>query len=137
MTFTCPVAFAGTYLVENVAVPPTFAGGATATYPDASLTGMNGPSHTLSGNITFTQNWTIPQQPNGVPFVVAANSTVTGKTLAGVTNAPLSLVVGKDAVAENSRRPATSPLAPTARRATSAPARATKAPWRRTASTRT
>ena len=57
------------------------------------------PSHTLSGNITFTQNWTIPQQPNGVPFVVAANSTVTGQTLAGVTNAPLSLVVGKDAVA--------------------------------------
>ena len=99
VTFTCPVAFAGTYLVQNVAVPPTFAGGATATYPDASLTGMNGPSHTLSGNITFTQNWTIPQQPNGYPFVVAANSTVTGKTLAGVTNAPLSLVVGKDAVA--------------------------------------
>ena len=99
VTFTCPVAFAGTYLVENVAVPPTFAGGATATYPDASLTGMNGPSHTLSGKITFTQNWTIPQQPNGVPFVVAANSTVTGKTLAGVTNTPLSLVVGKDAVA--------------------------------------
>jgi RNA polymerase sigma factor (sigma-70 family) len=99
VTFSCPVSFAGTYLVQNVAKPPKFAGGATATFPDASLTGMNDASRILSGNIAFTQNWTIPQQPNGYPFVVAANSTVTGKTLAGVTNAPLSLVVGKDAVA--------------------------------------
>ena len=99
VTFSCPVQFAGTYLVQNVVVPPTFAGGATATYPDASLSALAGPSRVLSGDLTFTQNWTIPQQPNGYPFVVADGSTVTGKNLAGTTNAPLSLVVNEGAVA--------------------------------------
>ncbi|MBR0506200.1 MAG: autotransporter-associated beta strand repeat-containing protein, partial [Kiritimatiellae bacterium] len=99
VTFNCPVAFAGTYLVECLVRAPTFAGGATAIRPDDSLSGMGGASRVLSGNLTFTQNWTIPQQQNGYPFVVAENSTVTGKNLAGTTNTPLSLVVSEGAVA--------------------------------------
>ncbi|MBR1588303.1 MAG: hypothetical protein IJ658_08280, partial [Kiritimatiellae bacterium] len=86
VTFACPVAFAGTYLALNAAVPPKFAGGATATYPDASLTGMNGPSHTFSGAVTFTQDWTVPlQTARNYSFVVARGSTLTGKKLAAAT----------------------------------------------------
>ena len=85
VTFSCPVQFAGTYLVENAATAPLFVGGATATYPDASLTSMNIPSHTLNGTITFTANWTIPVQPSKNPFVIAAGSTLTGKVLGGTT----------------------------------------------------
>ena len=85
VTFSCPVQFAGTYLVENAATAPLFAGGATATYPDESLTSMNIPSHTLNGTFTFTANWTIPVQPTKNPFVIAAGSTLTGKVLGGTT----------------------------------------------------
>ena len=99
VTFTCPVQFSGTYLVQNAAAAPCFAGGVTATYPDASLSALAGPSRVLSGDLTFTQDWTIPQQPNGYPFVVAENSTVTGKNLAGTTNETLSIVVNEGAVA--------------------------------------
>ena len=81
VTFNCPVQFAGTYLVQNAATAPVFAGGATATYPDASLTNENIPSHALRGVITFTENWTIPNQPAGNPFVVAAGARVSGKTV--------------------------------------------------------
>ena len=77
VTFACPVKFAGTYLVENAAAAPRFEGGATATYADASLTDMNVPSHALNGSITFTEDWKVPLQP--VPFVVTADSTLTGK----------------------------------------------------------
>ena len=81
VTFNCPVQFAGTYLVENAATAPLFAGGATATYPDASLTNENIPSHTLRGVITFTADWAAPLQPAGKPFVVAENSVLTGKVV--------------------------------------------------------
>ena len=81
VTFSCPVQFTGTYLVENAATAPLFAGGATATVADASLTDMNVSSHTLNGVITFTEDWTIPLQPAGRPFVVSENSVVTGKVL--------------------------------------------------------
>ena len=85
VTFSCPVAFAGTYLVNAAAKEPVFAGGATATYPDAALTDMNGPSHTFSGSVTFTQDWTVPLQAAGNPFVVSRGSTLTGKKLAATT----------------------------------------------------
>ena len=81
VTFSCPVQFAGTYFVENAATAPLFAGGATATCPDASLTDMNLPSHMLNGTFTFTADWTIPLQPAGRPFIVTENSVVTGKVL--------------------------------------------------------
>ena len=81
VTFNCPVQFAGTYLVQNAATAPVFAGGATATYPDASLSNENIPSHTLRGVITFTDNWTIPNQSAGNPFVVAAGARVSGTTV--------------------------------------------------------
>ena len=81
VTFSCPVQFAGTYFVENAATAPVFAGGATATCPDASLTDMNLPSHILNGTFTFTADWTIPLQPAGRPFIVTENSVVTGKVL--------------------------------------------------------
>ena len=87
VTFNCPVQFAGTYLVENAAVAPVFAGGATATYPDASLTGMNIASHTFRGTVTFTEDWKIPHQTAGKPFVVAEGSSLTGKALSGTTYA--------------------------------------------------
>ncbi|MBQ9431822.1 MAG: hypothetical protein IJU44_09755, partial [Kiritimatiellae bacterium] len=85
VTFDCPVTFASTYNVLNAAMAPNFAGGATATVPDDSLTEANIPSHELKGDITFTENWTIPVQPSARPFVLAAGSTLTGKMLTGVT----------------------------------------------------
>ena len=81
VTFNCPVQFAGTYFVQNAVVAPVFAGGATATYPDASLTNENIPSHAFRGSVTFTEDWTIPNQPANNPFVVAANARVYGKTV--------------------------------------------------------
>ena len=87
VTFSCPVQFASTYLVENAAVAPLFAGGATATYPDASLTGMNIASHTFRGTVTFTEDWKIPHQTAGKPFVVAEGASLTGKALSGTTYA--------------------------------------------------
>ena len=85
VTFTCPVAFAGTYLVENAAAAPVFAGGATATIPDASLTNMNVPSHILPDGLALTQDWTIPLQPAGRPFIVPAGARVSGKALTAET----------------------------------------------------
>ena len=101
VTFCCPVQFAGTYLVENAATAPLFEGGATATVADASLTDMNLPSHTLNGVITFTEDWTIPLQPAGRPFVIAENSVVRGKVLSADTysNAQPDLRIDAGAVA--------------------------------------
>ncbi len=99
VTFNCPVQFAGTYLVENAAVAPVFAGGATATYPDASLTGMNIASHAFRGTVTFTEDWTIPAQASGKPFVLEANSTIDGKNLYGTSSAQISFTVGENATA--------------------------------------
>ena len=81
VTFNIPVAFAATYLVENAVVPPVFAAGATATYPDASLTSMNAASHVLPDGLAFTQDWTIPLQPANNPFVVPVGASITGKVL--------------------------------------------------------
>ena len=101
VTFGCPVQFAGTYLVENAATAPLFAGGVMATYPDASLTDMNLASHTLNGTFTFTADWTIPLQPAATPFVLSAGSTLTGTTLAATTysNTQIDLRIDPGAVA--------------------------------------
>ena len=42
---------------------------------------MNEPSHALNGKITFTNDWSIPLQPSGRPFVVTAGSTLNGTVL--------------------------------------------------------
>ena len=99
VTFSCPVQFADTYLVENAATAPLFAGGATATYADDSLTNLNIPSHALSGTITFTQDWSIPQQQT--PFVLTEGSTLTGKKLTAMayTSSKPELRIDEGAVA--------------------------------------
>ena len=81
VTFACPVQFASTYNVQNAAVAPVFAGGATATIPDASLSSANIPSHEFRGSVTFTDDWTVPDQAAGNPFVVAEYSSLTGQTV--------------------------------------------------------
>ncbi len=81
VTFGCPVQFSGTYNVQNAAIAPTFIGGATATFPDASLSSANIPSHEFRGNITFTSNWSVPDQPAGNPFVVASGANLKGKVI--------------------------------------------------------
>ena len=81
VTFACPVQFASTYNVQNAAFAPVFAGGATATYPDASLSSANIPSHEFRGSVTFTADWTVPDQSAGNPFVVAEYASITGQTV--------------------------------------------------------
>ncbi|MBO7684689.1 MAG: hypothetical protein J6T51_08200 [Kiritimatiellae bacterium] len=101
VTFNCPVQFAGTYLVQNAATAPVFAGGATATYPDASLSNENIPSHALRGTVTFTDDWTVPDQPAGNPFVVAAGARLYGKTVtaAAYQNVNYHLRIDEGAIA--------------------------------------
>ena len=81
----CALAFAGTYNVEFDSQTVNFSGGATATYPDPDVTGRSLASHTLLGDITFTENWTIPNQSSGKPFVIASGANVRGKTLAAAS----------------------------------------------------
>ncbi len=101
VTFSCPVQFAGTYNVVNAATAPNFAGGATATVPDSSLTGSNIPSHELKGAITFTEDWTVPTESSVNPFILTANSTLNGKTVtaAEYSNVKYHLRIDKNAVA--------------------------------------
>ncbi len=101
VTFECPVQFASTYNVQNAAIAPVFAGGAIATIPDDSLTNANIPSHEFRGNVTFTEDWTVPNLPAGNPFVVAPGASLTGTTIAAVAyqNVNYHLRVDKDAVA--------------------------------------
>ncbi len=74
--FDCKVAFDAAY---NVAAegPVTFAGGATATAP-GTTSGAYG--NVLSGDITFTANWTLPA---GVAYTVPSGSRVTGMDVSG------------------------------------------------------
>ena len=101
VTFECPVQFASTYNVQNAVTAPVFAGGATATVPDDSLTNANIPSHAFRGNVTFTADWTVPNLPAGNPYVVAPGARLNGKTIAAVAyqNVNYHLRVDKDAVA--------------------------------------
>ncbi len=101
VTFACPVQFAGTYLVNNAVMAPVFAGGATATIPDDSLTNANIPSHEFRGNITFTEDWTVPNLPAGNPYVVAPGARLNGKTItaAAYQNSNYHLRIDKGAAA--------------------------------------
>ena len=83
VTFACPVAFAGTYYVDNAFVAPVFAQGATATHPDAALTDMNAASHILPDGLVFTADWIVPTQASGKPFVVPAGASVSGQKITG------------------------------------------------------
>ena len=88
-------------LTQNAVTAPVFAGGATATVPDDSLTNANIPSHAFRGNVTFTADWTVPNLPAGNPYVVAPGARLNGKTIAAVAyqNVNYHLRVDKDAVA--------------------------------------
>ena len=84
-TFANQVTFADTYRVHCNSALVHFAGGATARYPDESITDDTAASHTLKGAFTFTENWTIPLQPSGKPFILAPDSTLDGKVLSATT----------------------------------------------------
>ena len=101
VTFECPVQFASTYNVQNAVTAPVFAGGATATVPDDSLTNANIPSHAFRGNVTFTADWTVPNLPAGNPYVVAPGARLNGTTIAAVAYQSVNyhLRIDKDAVA--------------------------------------
>ena len=85
--FSAPVTFAGTYsVVKSGAV--VFAGGATATYPDAAqrTSSSSDLNRTLSGKFTFTENWSIPGLGNNYdkPWILAGEgSEIRGKALTG------------------------------------------------------
>ncbi|MBR0067081.1 MAG: hypothetical protein IJQ00_05755 [Kiritimatiellae bacterium] len=74
--FNCKVAFDAAY---NVAAegPVTFAGGAAATAP-GTTSGAYG--NVLSGDITFTANWTLPA---GVAYTVPSGAKVSGIDVSG------------------------------------------------------
>ena len=87
-TFSNEVAFAGVYRAYCASDTGfvKFPGGATASYPDASLRTTTGTiaSRTLDGNFTFTADWTIGNVGNdNYPWIVASGANVTGKALTG------------------------------------------------------
>ncbi len=102
VTFGCPVQFAGTYYVENLATPPVFAAGATATFPDNALANKTLPSHILPDKLTFTGDWVVPALPQFSPFVVPEGATIKGKsiTAAAYHNKNISLRIDEGANAE-------------------------------------
>ena len=81
VTFNCPVNFSGTYYVEQTGAVK-FPGGATATYPDATLRTASALDRTLDGTFTFTEDW-IVNNVDDYPWIVASNSVVRGKNFSG------------------------------------------------------
>ncbi len=81
VTFNCPVNFSGTYYVEQTGAVK-FPGGATATYPDATLRTAFALDRTLDGTFTFTEDW-IVNNVDDYPWIVASNSVVRGKNFSG------------------------------------------------------
>ena len=81
VTFNCPVNFSGTYYVEQTGAVK-FPGGATATYPDATLRTASALDRTLDGEFTFTEDW-IVNNVDDYPWIVASNSVVRGKNFSG------------------------------------------------------
>ena len=73
--FNCAVAFTGTYDVDLMGAVD-FAGGATATAP-GTVGGAAGKR--LTGNLTFTQDWTITESG----WVIAAGSALSAGNLTG------------------------------------------------------
>ncbi len=98
----CRIDFVDTYRVHSATQPVNFSGGAYATYPDASITSDTMASHTLMGEIHFTEDWTIPDQPANKPFAVAPDSRVYGKTVTAKNyhNANYHLRIDSGAIAE-------------------------------------
>ncbi len=98
----CRIDFVDTYRVHCATQPVNFSGGAYATYPDASITSDTMASHTLMGEIHFTEDWTIPDQPANKPFAVAPDSRVYGKTVTAknYNNANYHLRIDSGAIAE-------------------------------------
>ena len=98
----CRIDFVDTYRVHCATQPVNFSGGAYATYPDASITSDTMASHTLMGEIHFTEDWTIPDQPANKPFAVAPNARVYGKTVTAknYNNANYHLRIDSGAIAE-------------------------------------
>ena len=82
VTFNCPVNFSGTYYVEQTGAVK-FPGGATATYPDATLRTASAPDRTLDGTFTFTEDW-IVNNLGDYPWIVASNSVVRGQNFSGL-----------------------------------------------------
>jgi len=79
-TFACPLTFADTYSVHCDCAPVNFAGGATATYPDPGMTD-NAASHTLMGEITFTNDWS--QGKVAYPYTVPNGAILHGEDARG------------------------------------------------------
>ncbi|MBP5226268.1 MAG: hypothetical protein J6336_02680 [Kiritimatiellae bacterium] len=104
-TFECPVVFSGGYLVNFATTPANFAGGATATFPDAATTD-NEASHTLIGEIHFTEDWTAGKY--AYSYKVIAGSKVYGKLFtgnstegtSGTNGSGIALVIQEDGYAE-------------------------------------
>ncbi|MBR6733319.1 MAG: hypothetical protein IKL96_02845 [Kiritimatiellae bacterium] len=80
----CPVAFSGGYLVDFATAAVDFAGGATATFPSTASTD-NAASHTLVGEIRFTEDWNSPKV--AYPWIVPSGSKVFGKLVTGTASA--------------------------------------------------
>ena len=95
----CRLDFAGTYRVHCTSKSVNFSGGAYATYPDASMSSDTVASHALTGEIHFTEDWTIPNQPADNPFVVAAGARVYGKKVTAASYQSYHLRIDKGAVA--------------------------------------
>ena len=83
-TFNCPVQFSGGYVVDFATAAANFAGGATATLPSTDSTD-NAASHTLVGEIHFTEDWNSPKIAN--PWLVPSGSKVYGKLVTGTASA--------------------------------------------------
>ena len=81
VTFGCPVNFSDTYYVEQTGAVK-FPGGATATYPDATLRTASAIDRTLDGDFTFTEDW-IVNNVGDYPWIVASNSVVHGQNFSG------------------------------------------------------
>ena len=89
VTFNCPVRFRSTYKVVKGTGAVKFPGGATATYPDASIRTSSSTdlARTLDGVFTFTEDWSMPKvDDNNHPWIIPSGSEVVGKGLTGAEN---------------------------------------------------
>ena len=99
--FGCRLDFADTYRVHCASQPVNFSGGAYATYPDASISSDTVASHALTGELHFSSDWTIPDQPANNPFVVAPGARVYGTkvTASAYNNTNYHLRIDEGAIA--------------------------------------
>ena len=78
----CPLTFADNYRVHCASETVNFSGGATATCPATDNTD-NAASHTLMGEITFTNNWA--QGKVAYPYTVPNGSVLHGEDARGTS----------------------------------------------------